>query len=101
MYRGLWSNGPKECLEFPDYTFEEHFGKAIPSYPPRAVLYDYLVGKYLPEIEVSQWHRHTKKKKTTTKKKQKQKKKRKEKKSVLLIGVEAMTSWLLVRILYH
>ena len=54
MYRGLWSNGPKECLEFPDYTFEEHFGKAIPSYPPRAVLYDYLVGKYLPEIEVSQ-----------------------------------------------
>ena len=54
MYRGLWSNGPKECLEFPDYTFEEHFGKAIPSYPPRAVLYDYLVGEYLPETEVSQ-----------------------------------------------
>ena len=27
MYRYLWSNGPKECLEFADYTFEEHFGK--------------------------------------------------------------------------
>ena len=33
--RYLWSNGPKECLEFPYYTFEEHFGKAIPSFPPR------------------------------------------------------------------
>ncbi|MGH6855681.1 MAG: NAD(P)-binding protein, partial [Aestuariivirga sp.] len=27
MYRYLWSNGPKECLEFADYSFEEHFGK--------------------------------------------------------------------------
>ncbi|XP_057306615.1 uncharacterized protein LOC130644861 [Hydractinia symbiolongicarpus] len=45
MYRTLWSNGPKECSEMADYTFEEHFGKAIPSYPPRAVLQDYLLGK--------------------------------------------------------
>ncbi|MDA7989521.1 MAG: NAD(P)/FAD-dependent oxidoreductase [Gammaproteobacteria bacterium] len=45
MYRYLWSNGPKECLEFADYTFEEHFGKAIASYPPRAVLADYLRGR--------------------------------------------------------
>ena len=45
MYRGLWSNGPKETLEFPDYTFEDHFKKAIPSFPPRAVLFDYLQGK--------------------------------------------------------
>ena len=49
MYQGLWSNGPKECLEFPDYTFDEHFGKAIPSYPPREVLYDYLKGECLTE----------------------------------------------------
>ena len=33
--RYLWSNGPKECLEFPYYTFEKHFGKPIPSFPPR------------------------------------------------------------------
>ena len=33
MYRYLWSNGPKECLEFADYTFEEHFGKLRPSCP--------------------------------------------------------------------
>jgi trimethylamine monooxygenase len=45
MYRYLWSNGPKECLEFADYTFEEHFGKIIPSYPPRAVLWDYIKGR--------------------------------------------------------
>jgi trimethylamine monooxygenase len=45
MYRYLWSNGPKECLEFTDYSFEEHFGRAIPSYPPRAVLHDYIVGR--------------------------------------------------------
>ena len=45
MYRYLWSNGPKEGLEFADYTFEEHFGKPIASYPPRAVLFDYMKGR--------------------------------------------------------
>ncbi|GAB6070987.1 NAD(P)/FAD-dependent oxidoreductase [Thiomicrorhabdus hydrogeniphila] len=45
MYRYLWSNGPKECLEFADYSFEEHFGMAIPSYPPREVLWDYIKGR--------------------------------------------------------
>lgn len=45
MYRYLWSNGPKEGLEFADYTFAEHFGKPIASYPPRAVLFDYIEGR--------------------------------------------------------
>lgn len=45
MYRYLWSNGPKEGLEFADYTFEEHFGKPIASFPPRAVLFDYIKGR--------------------------------------------------------
>ena len=45
MYRYLWSNGPKECLEFADYSFEEHFGEPIPSYPPREVLKDYIMGR--------------------------------------------------------
>jgi trimethylamine monooxygenase len=45
MYRYLWSNGPKECLEFADYTFDEHFQRPIPSFPPREVLYDYIVGR--------------------------------------------------------
>ncbi|MGH1484107.1 MAG: NAD(P)-binding domain-containing protein [Geminicoccales bacterium] len=45
MYRYLWSNGPKEGLEFADYTFDEHFGRSIASYPPRAVLFDYIKGR--------------------------------------------------------
>ncbi len=45
MYRYLWSNGPKECLEFADYTFDEHFGKSIASYPPREVILDYIRGR--------------------------------------------------------
>ncbi len=40
MYRYLWSNGPKEALEFADYYFEDHFDHPIASYPPRAVLFD-------------------------------------------------------------
>lgn len=47
MYRYLWSNGPKECLEFADYSFLEHFGKPIGSYPPRAVLWDYIQGRMM------------------------------------------------------
>ncbi|MGA9521154.1 MAG: NAD(P)/FAD-dependent oxidoreductase [Myxococcaceae bacterium] len=45
MYRHLWSNGPKEALEFADYSFDEHFGRPIPSYPPREVLYEYIRGR--------------------------------------------------------
>ncbi len=56
MYRYLWSNGPKEGLEFADYTFEEHFGKPIPSYPPRAVLWDYIVGR-VKKAGVRKWIR--------------------------------------------
>jgi len=56
MYRYLWSNGPKECLEFADYSFEEHFGKPIPSYPPRAVLWDYIKGR-VEKAGVRKWVR--------------------------------------------
>lgn len=45
MYKYLWSNGPKECLEFSDYSFDEHFKKPISSYPPRPVLFDYIQGR--------------------------------------------------------
>ena len=56
MYRYLWSNGPKECLEFADYTFEEHFGKPIASYPPREVLWDYIRGR-VEKSNVRDWCR--------------------------------------------
>lgn len=45
MYKYLWSNGPKECLEFADYTFMDHFKAPISSYPPREVLFDYIQGR--------------------------------------------------------
>lgn len=54
MYRYLWSNGPKEALEFADYGFEEHFGKAIPSFPPREVLFDYIKGR-IEKSGVREW----------------------------------------------
>eukprot|EP00930_Biecheleria_cincta_P046624 TRINITY_DN32174_c0_g1_i1.p1 TRINITY_DN32174_c0_g1~~TRINITY_DN32174_c0_g1_i1.p1 ORF type:complete len:844 (+),score=131.65 TRINITY_DN32174_c0_g1_i1:147-2678(+) len=54
MYRHLWSNGPKECLEFADYSFEEHFGHPIPSFPPREVLADYIRGR-LKKAGVEHW----------------------------------------------
>ncbi len=56
MYRYLWSNGPKEGLEFADYSFEEHFGKQIGSYPPRAVLFDYIEGR-VKKAGVRNWIR--------------------------------------------
>ena len=56
MYRYLWSNGPKECLEFADYTFDQHFKQPIPSFPPREVLYDYITGR-AKEANVRPWVR--------------------------------------------
>jgi trimethylamine monooxygenase len=56
MYRYLWSNGPKEGLEFADYTFEAHFGHPIASYPPRAVLWDYIKGR-VETADVRKWIR--------------------------------------------
>ncbi|MGB7205136.1 MAG: NAD(P)/FAD-dependent oxidoreductase [Anderseniella sp.] len=56
MYRYLWSNGPKEGLEFADYSFEKHFGKQIASYPPRAVLFDYIQGR-VKKAGVRKWIR--------------------------------------------
>ena len=56
MYRYLWTNGPKEGLEFADYSFEEHFGKQIASYPPRAVMMDYIEGR-VKKADVRGWIR--------------------------------------------
>lgn len=63
MYKYLWSNGPKECLEFSDYSFDEHFKKPISSFPPRPVLFDYIQGrmeksdlkKYIRFNTVARW----------------------------------------------
>lgn len=44
MYHQHRTNGLNEMLEMPDYSFYEHFGHPITSYPPRAVMLDYLQG---------------------------------------------------------
>ena len=46
MYKHLWSNAPKECLEFADYSCAQHFeNKPMPSYLPRKYFRDYIVGR--------------------------------------------------------
>lgn len=44
MYHCLWTNGGKECLEIPDYSYEEHYGKNTCSYPSRLAYADYIYG---------------------------------------------------------
>ena len=48
MYRYLWSNGPKECLEFADYSLMNILKNPF-SFPPREVLHDYIM-KGKPKI---------------------------------------------------
>ena len=44
MYEGLWSNVPKELIEFGDYTFKEHFdGREVPAYLPRSDVLEYML----------------------------------------------------------
>jgi len=46
MYKQLFSNTPKECIELVDYTFQDHFGKPVGSYPPRESLYKYVMARF-------------------------------------------------------
>jgi len=45
MYEALWTNGAKENFEFFDYTFEEHFGVALPAYMPRQLVLEYFMAR--------------------------------------------------------
>ena len=46
MYSQLWNNVAKEVnVEFPDYTWMDHLGRAVPSYLPREDVRKYLEGK--------------------------------------------------------
>jgi trimethylamine monooxygenase len=45
MYKNLWTNGPKECVEYEDYPFLEHFKKSTPSYAPRELIHGYIVAR--------------------------------------------------------
>jgi trimethylamine monooxygenase len=45
MYKDLWTNEPKECMEYADYSFLQHFGKPTPSFPSREVIFHYMEGR--------------------------------------------------------
>lgn len=45
MYDQMWTNSPKETVELPTYTFQEHFKvKKMGSMFPRVVMLDYIRG---------------------------------------------------------
>jgi cation diffusion facilitator CzcD-associated flavoprotein CzcO len=41
----LWTNGPKEGIEFFDYSYDEHFGRQLPVYMPRQALLEYMLAR--------------------------------------------------------
>lgn len=43
MYEDMWCNIPKELMEYYDYTFDEYFQRATPSYLPRKDIFNYIV----------------------------------------------------------
>jgi len=46
MYEALWTNGPKELIEFFDYTHEDHFkNSSLPPYLPRQIVLDYILAR--------------------------------------------------------
>ena len=46
MYSQLWTNAPKECFEYYDYTYHEHFGKPVPTYLPRDIFANYILKRF-------------------------------------------------------
>jgi len=56
MYGNLRTNISKECMEYPDYSFQEHFGKSFASFPPRSVIFDYIDGR-AKKSDVRKWIR--------------------------------------------
>lgn len=62
MYEALWTNGPKEGIEFFDYTYDEHFGRQLPIYMPRAALLEYMLARVVkkcPSFFEKYVHFHT------------------------------------------
>jgi len=45
MYSHMWTNAPKEVHEFADYTCDEHFGEALPSYIEREKFRQYILAR--------------------------------------------------------
>ena len=46
QYQNLYSNAAAEVHEYPDYSYEKHFGQKISSYPPGFAIRDYIAGRF-------------------------------------------------------
>ncbi|EJK64659.1 hypothetical protein THAOC_14584 [Thalassiosira oceanica] len=44
-YDNLWTNGASHSHEFPDYTYDEHFGRPVDVYMRRKDLLEYILGR--------------------------------------------------------
>lgn len=44
-YDDMWTNVPKELMEFSDYTFDDHFKKQTPSFMPRKEVLEYVIAR--------------------------------------------------------
>ena len=44
-YDNLWTNGASHGHEFPDYTYDEHFGRPVDVYMRRKDLLEYILGR--------------------------------------------------------
>jgi cation diffusion facilitator CzcD-associated flavoprotein CzcO len=45
MYEALWTNAPSQCIEYSDYSFQEHFKQALPIYLHCAPLLEYMMAQ--------------------------------------------------------
>ena len=44
IYPNLMINDAKEMMEYPDYTFQQHYNRALPSYIDAPCMREYLEG---------------------------------------------------------
>lgn len=55
MYKGLWINGNKDSLEFPDYTFDDHFESSLPVFMPRKHMLEYMLARVTSKEDIFQY----------------------------------------------
>jgi len=55
MYEGLWINCHKEAMEFADYTFRDHFDRALPVYIPRRDVLEYILARVQTQEDIFQY----------------------------------------------
>lgn len=50
IYPNLMINDAKEMMEYPDYTFQQHYGRALPSYVDAPCMREYLEGRFTKAV---------------------------------------------------